>query len=363
VFGLQTGTTIIPTTPVVPTATESSASLVITAEQPVCYLSGAGIIDTLWFTMSNDADDTPGFNESGMMNVYTDGNTTPDISADFGTLFLSQNVEQNQVAAAEAASAASAAPLPPRETGTASLASGATTVVVTHGLGQTPSEVLLSLGTTTMTGSKLPMFATSLTSTQFTINVTASTSGSAQTIYWEAIGAVPTLTVTAGASAHTTHMGVDLGFNEQLSTDQANYVMKFPIPFGSGVVITQSNPAGSTVSDGLYFQAIYRPGVTDSRRLKSTGITWADAINVPYTAASQTLATIMGSGVAVWFSFIAQGSGGTVGETYLERPFAQFLDGAATPQLTSSGSEDFFFNGYYFMGHNAPYSTEWMVLG
>lgn len=73
-----------------------------------------------------------------------------------------------------------------KNNGTATVASGATTAVVTHGLGATPALDDISVTPTNNMGSATKFWITTPTSTQFTINVDADPTGSGATFVWSA---------------------------------------------------------------------------------------------------------------------------------------------------------------------------------
>jgi Pectate lyase superfamily protein len=70
--------------------------------------------------------------------------------------------------------------------GLATVASGATTIVVTHGLDRTPTADDISVTPTNSMGSAAKFWITTFTATQFTINVNADPGGTTATFAWSA---------------------------------------------------------------------------------------------------------------------------------------------------------------------------------
>lgn len=236
--------------------------------------SGSGIVTNFHMPAACGA-----LNLGGRLRVYTDGNATPDVDVDLGTLFcLNYDATSGDVADDVRHTSGSGAfgGLGPNQS-----------VTVTHELGVAPDNVQVTLnGNPGAAVGRL--WVSNRTATQFTVNI-ISVSGanftSAPTFDWRCEAAVP-----GDFVASTRHMNVqseNSGFN-------LAYNLRFPIPFSNGVKITLYNPGVAVGAGLLWSQVQYLSGVTAPFRLSSVGSQGTTSLIV-YTNTAKTVFDITGT--------------------------------------------------------------------
>lgn len=147
----------------------------------------------------------------------------------------------------------------------------------------------------------------------------------------------------------------NIGISED-GSDNSSFVFKFKIPFATGVRVDVTNP---TATNGvLYAQVFYTTDWTDSRRLKSAGVTFLNHATVTDGDTYDFLDLASGAGVVVWHSLVGDGASN---QTYLEGNVGVYVDGEVSPSILSSGTEDWFLSGWYY--YDTIESHPWMLCG
>lgn len=151
--------------------------------------------------------------------------------------------------------------------------------------------------------------------------------------------------------------------------------LKFPIPYSNGCVIKFYAPTGSTAPNtdySLFTQVVNKPGAISNLRLRSNAVTY---LNKKTYSASDIITFFNltnAAGWLVWQSFAILGAG-VSGNTYdyLERIWFWGVDGeptvadgngVVTTDFSSSGGEDLFLYGWYFVNTKGIYGTPWTLV-
>lgn len=148
----------------------------------------------------------------------------------------------------------------------------------------------------------------------------------------------------------TDHTHVEI----QSSNDSLSFLFEFPMPFGTSIRIAYYYPTGYSQTAGIFSMVTYALTATDEangQRLRCQGARFADQHITRAAGDVNTLATITGGpGSVVYASYVAGCLPGATAFTWLERNWAFYVDGEATPSVETTGTEDTFDSGWYFNG-------------
>jgi len=145
-------------------------------------------------------------------------------------------------------------------------------------------------------------------------------------------------------------------YNQTTGTG-STYSFTLPIPFTTGIQVAIVNTTASTLTD--WYMVDYHMGVPNT--WPYTEVLHVD-VNTDVTGITANTVTTLtnytggnpGRFVGMWWlEDSAPGSLNPVGAS-MEGAFALYLDGSASPNITSSGTEDWFGYGYYFGGNGLP---------
>lgn len=173
------------------------------------------------------------------------------------------------------------------------------------------------------------------------------------------LGVLGSRFLTEHVTQQTQHLGIQAAPTGDSALDLPSFqvTLRFPIPFGDGIKFQFHNP---TADDTLAFlNVFYTTAVTQNRRLRSAGLTWADKVRREVGDGDYDLLDLAsGAGTVVWHSMAVQG---VTGPAYLESNIVARVDGEFAPSLQTSGTEDWFCDSFYWA--TGPRSTPWAYLG
>jgi hypothetical protein len=158
---------------------------------------------------------------------------------------------------------------------------------------------------------------------------------------------------SANTSHSCEHVHVEINSGNYLTA----FLLTFPMPFGTSIRIAYFNiNAGQTAS--IYSMVTYSLTPTDEangQRLRYQGVRYVDQKLTRTASSTINLARITGGpGSIVYHSYV--GGVGATNRSWLERNFSITVDGASTPQIVATGTEDWFDSGWYFNGRR-DYNT------
>jgi len=134
---------------------------------------------------------------------------------------------------------------------------------------------------------------------------------------------------------------------------RTSMVLKFLMPFGSGIKIDFVNPTAD--SGTLWSQVYYTNDFTLPLRLKGAGTTW---LNKKTVAAGGSFTFLDVSGFEGWLIYHSMVMVGASNLSFMESDVAVYIDGETSPSIYSTGTEDWMTGSFYFQ-HWAPYYTPW----
>ncbi|GDY31663.1 DUF2961 domain-containing protein [Gandjariella thermophila] len=152
---------------------------------------------------------------------------------------------------------------------------------------------------------------------------------------------------SAYGSHSTPHVHVEINSN----TDDTGFLITFPMPFGARIRIAYYNPS-TTQQANIYSMATYALTATDEangKRLRQQGARYVDQAVRRSATDVTTLADIRGG--PGWIVYHSQVGGvDAANDSWLERDISIQVDGEASPQIVSTGTEDWFDSAWYFNG-------------
>jgi hypothetical protein len=135
------------------------------------------------------------------------------------------------------------------------------------------------------------------------------------------------------------------------ASSDTGFLITFPMPFGTSMRVDYLNPAG-TQTALIYSMITYRLTSTDDSaglRLRCSGARYAgQAITRTSNAANTLLSTSGGPGWIIYQAYL--GGVGATNLSWLERNIQITTDAEAIPQITASGTEDWFDSAWYYQG-------------
>lgn len=136
---------------------------------------------------------------------------------------------------------------------------------------------------------------------------------------------------------------------------------KFPIPFGNGIRIEIYNPTSAAITtQAIYALTAWTPfDAAPQYRLRSSSRIYAGTPAIATTATVDMMNVTGKAGVLAAVHYTGKGAGNY---SWLERNMDIFVDGDTQPTLQNSGSEDFFFGGWYYTGRRSYSSPSAMVM-
>ena len=126
-------------------------------------------------------------------------------------------------------------------------------------------------------------------------------------------------------------------------------VFRFPIFYGSSCRIEVTNPTNYDTGL-LYAQVFYTEDYTLPYRLHIDGYDWdytTDSGRQIVGGQTSDLLSISGEGLLCHHSMVAGKQGAF---TFLESDVEVYVDGESSPSIKSTGFEDWFLSGWYFIG-------------
>jgi len=139
------------------------------------------------------------------------------------------------------------------------------------------------------------------------------------------------------------------------TTRRTSMVLKFLMPFGNGIKIDFVNP--TTATGTLWSQVYYTNDFTLPLRLKGSGTTW---LNKKTVTAGGSFTFLDVSGFEGWLLYHSMVMVGASNITFIESDVNVYVDGEATPSISSTGTEDWM-TGSFGFEYWAPYCTPWFA--
>jgi hypothetical protein len=150
-----------------------------------------------------------------------------------------------------------------------------------------------------------------------------------------------------GANHITPHLHVEIN----KTTFENAFLLTFPMPFGTSIKVTyQNSPAPQPAT--VWAMLTYRLTATDDAaglRLRCSGARYLDQAITRASNATNVLLNVSGGpGWIVSHSYVA--GAGASNTTWLARNVQVQVDGEATPQIVSSGTDNWFDSGWLYFG-------------
>lgn len=152
-------------------------------------------------------------------------------------------------------------------------------------------------------------------------------------------------------SANSTHSCEHVHVEIDSGSFNTGFLITFPMPFGDAIKIAYFNINGGQTAN-IYSMVTYSLTPTDEangKRLRFQGARYVDQKVSRTASATTTLARITGGpGWIVYHSQVAGISASNL--TWMERNFSVTIDEEPSPQIVSTGTEDWFDSAWYFNG-------------
>ena len=161
------------------------------------------------------------------------------------------------------------------------------------------------------------------------------------------VGILGTGLWSAGSAADA---GVIVGYGGGV-----NFLLKYPQYYSTEWKVTLTAPSSGGVE--WYDEVRYTSAFTSPLRLKSTNVTFANAVATNLATTPLVLLNLPSGSGTIAAVFI--GTTGATNWSYLEAGFYAYLDGSGTAQYQTLGGEDFPGSGWYFNGPLASISSPW----
>lgn len=140
------------------------------------------------------------------------------------------------------------------------------------------------------------------------------------------------------------------------AADQKGYFFNIPVPFATGVKITLTNASAST---GTVFSVIsYKTGIANTwNRTRQLQVAYGTGDAAPNSAV--TFVDIAGKGRVVGMWQLVDGFPGSNSPRLasLEGNIKFYIDSDVAPTYESSGTEDYYLQGFYFANAATPTNT------
>jgi hypothetical protein len=149
-----------------------------------------------------------------------------------------------------------------------------------------------------------------------------------------------------GPNHSTVHVHVEVDPNNA----NTGFLLTFPMPFGTSMKVDYYNPTSQ--AGFIYSMITYRLTSTDDAaglRLRCSGARFAGQAITRTSNATNTLLNVTGGpGWIIYHAYL--GGVGATNLSWLERNIQIAVDAEIVPQITSSGTEDWFDSAWYYFG-------------